>query len=396
MDGILQVDAKGKSKDAVSKMKDIKRCRRCILPESLPSVKLDENGVCNHCKTYDRLFGNWANVKSQREKEFAELVHRVQRVKGDYDCLIPLSGGKDSTYALYLCNKIHNLKCLCVTFDNGFLSEHAKTNIQNALTATNADHMFYRINRNLLLELYKLFLVKCGNFCPVCMLGIALSTRMALKDFRIPLVVSGGGRRITYVGFIPEVFQGGDVHFFKKVVKGEPLERHLAPMLLAEYPGDMRSIIRLSLQLLRIRNPRGPYHIALYDYVDASYDKILNTLKEEMGWGKPAEQFEHIDCIVHEIPFYIHTLKFPELTTTTLYHSGLIRLGLMTREQAITVERNKLINPQVPEVLDEFLREIDMSKDKFESSVRDWRNVQKFRNKKRDAAISLYEKIARV
>ena len=87
-------------------MKDVKRCTRCILPESLPSVELDKSGVCNYCRTYDRLFSNWENVKSQRKKEFEHLLQRVKRLNRPYDCLIPLSGGKDSTYTLYLFNKI--------------------------------------------------------------------------------------------------------------------------------------------------------------------------------------------------------------------------------------------------------------------------------------------------
>ena len=111
-------------------MKDIKRCMRCILPESLPSVELDKNGICNHCKTYDRLFSNWEDVKSQRKKEFEDLLQRAKRLNRNYDCLILLSGGKDSTYALYLCDKIYKLKCLCITFDNGFLVEQAKNNIK--------------------------------------------------------------------------------------------------------------------------------------------------------------------------------------------------------------------------------------------------------------------------
>jgi len=81
-------------------MKDIKRCKRCILPESLPSVKLDKNGICNHCNTYDRLFSNWKDVKSQRKKEFEDLLEWAKRLNRNYDCLILLSGGKDSTYAL--------------------------------------------------------------------------------------------------------------------------------------------------------------------------------------------------------------------------------------------------------------------------------------------------------
>ncbi len=67
----------------------------------------------------------------------------------------------------------------------------------------------------------------------------------------------------------------------------------------------------------------------------------------------------------------------------------------MTREEAINLEKNKLINPQIPQELNSFLSEIGMSKVEFESSVRDWRKMDKFRDKKKDAIESLYHRIVR-
>lgn len=374
-------------------MKDIKRCMRCILPESLPSVKLDRNGICNHCKTYDRLFSNWEDVKSQRKKEFEDLLQRAKRLNRNYDCLILLSGGKDSTYALYLCDKIYKLKCLCITFDNGFLVEQAKNNIKNALKATNADHIFYSINRNLMLKLYKLFLRECGNFCQVCMRGIELVQKIA-EYYRIPIVISGTGKRVEYLSSFPELFQGGNLDFFKNVVKGKPIEKNVSRMFLKPYSWNIQRIIRISFNLLGINLIKHP-SISLYNYIDADFDIIYNTLKRKMGWEKPEGKFEHMDCMLSDIALYINTLKFPEVTTTTFKHCLSIRLGLMTREEAINLEKNKLINPQIPQELNSFLSEIGMSKVEFESSVRDWRKMDKFRDKKKDAIESLYHRIVR-
>ena len=78
-------------------MREIRRCARCRLPDSLPSVVLDENDVCNHCSEYDTLFRDWETVKVQKENEFESLLMQARRLKRHYACLIPLSGGKDST-----------------------------------------------------------------------------------------------------------------------------------------------------------------------------------------------------------------------------------------------------------------------------------------------------------
>ena len=80
-----------------------------------------------------------------KKKQFEQIIEKVKKQNAEYDCLIPLSGGKDSTYALYVCDKIYNLKCLCITFDNGFLSDYARKNIKNAINATRADHIYFRV-----------------------------------------------------------------------------------------------------------------------------------------------------------------------------------------------------------------------------------------------------------
>jgi 3'-phosphoadenosine 5'-phosphosulfate sulfotransferase (PAPS reductase)/FAD synthetase len=133
--------------------KEIRRCTRCVIPTSLPSVKTDREGVCQFCRRIDGVL-NWSKVRAAKtQAEFEHIVKKVKARAKPYDCLIPLSGGKDSTYVLYLCGRIYDLKRLCVTFDNGYLSEHAKNNFENAINATRADHIFYNANPNVLHEL---------------------------------------------------------------------------------------------------------------------------------------------------------------------------------------------------------------------------------------------------
>lgn len=117
---------------------EILRCNRCILPASLPSVELDENGVCNHCKAYDALVTELARTRDERRRNLETMVEKAKATRGAYDCMVTLSGGKDSTYALYLAAKVLGLRCLCATFDNAYLSEHARNNIRNALEIRNS------------------------------------------------------------------------------------------------------------------------------------------------------------------------------------------------------------------------------------------------------------------
>jgi tRNA(Ile)-lysidine synthase TilS/MesJ len=100
------------------------------------------------------MYNNWEEEKSQKEKELQKIIQQVKKLNRKYNCFISLSGGKDSTYALYLFSKIYKLKCLCVTFDNGLMSEHAKSNIKKAIEITQSDHIYYNVPRNRLLNLF--------------------------------------------------------------------------------------------------------------------------------------------------------------------------------------------------------------------------------------------------
>ncbi|MBN1877026.1 MAG: hypothetical protein JXA33_22580 [Anaerolineae bacterium] len=238
---------------------EVKRCARCILPASLPSAQLDEAGVCHHCRTFEASHGNWDAVKAQRKSELEELVEQARQLHRPYDCLIPLSGGKDSTYALYVCSKVYGLKCLSVTFDNGYLAEPARANIKNAMEATGADHLMFTPNRANLLNLYKQFLETSGDFCSVCMRGIHVSTVTATKAFDIPLVVTGNGNRFAYLNMMEEVFQYGDASFFRNVLAESATPEDLS--LLGAIPSQSETDVsqvqqgmpkRIALKLLRL------------------------------------------------------------------------------------------------------------------------------------------------
>ena len=386
---MLFKDDQDETTDCGTAGSDIRRCARCVLPESLPSVTLGQDDVCSHCVRHAGLPAITEQTREQAEQRFAAIVERARRKKRRYDCLVPLSGGKDSTWTLYVCAKRYGLKCLCVTLDNGYMSDCAKSNIEKAIELSGADHIFYRVNRSLLLRLYRLFLQKCGNFCPVCMRGIQLCIETAQKAFRIPLVVTGGGARITYMDMHPEVFEAGDAAFFRNVVKGESIEREARA--LAGSPFPWKRVISKLCRAARIPSPVTC--IEIHDYILASHAEMKRALHDEMGWRVPGAQFEHTDCLLHDIPTYIHALKFPELTSKTFYHSSLVRLGEMTRDEALAIEESESHNNKTPDILQSFLRDIGIDDTQFTTWAADWHSISNYRNALRSRLISVYRRM---
>lgn len=371
------------------------RCRECILPASLPSAGLEGRETCSLCEDYRRRKAEHQAQGRDHAREFEAHVERARKLSRPYDCLVPLSGGKDSTYALYLCDRVYGMKCLGVTFDNGFLSPHAIANIRNAVRSSRADHIMISTNRPTMLKLYRLFLEKTGMFCPACLRGIGSVLDVA-RRYRIPLTVSGTGWQVTYLAGLPEVYQEGSVDFFKNVVRGEAVEKDVSALL---QDGRSWNIDRLSRVVARLfKKPwlaRSMY-LRLYDFFDPDYDKIYDVIKREMGWTAGDEtNAEHLDCELHGVAGYLQSLKFPDLTGHTIHRAGLVRMGKTDRDIALAEDLKEKAASGPPANLKPFLDELGMSIEEFLAKAGDWRAVTPYRSKKRAPLRSLYHKLTR-
>jgi glucosamine--fructose-6-phosphate aminotransferase (isomerizing) len=102
---------------------DIKRCAKCVLPETMPFIKFDEQGVCNYCKNYKSR-----NTPKPKEELF-ELVRPYRRKENELDCIVPFSGGRDSCYGLHLIVEELKMKPVTYTYDWGMVTDLGRRNI---------------------------------------------------------------------------------------------------------------------------------------------------------------------------------------------------------------------------------------------------------------------------
>ena len=98
-----------------------KICKKCVCDGSISSLKLDKNGICQFCKIHDEMEKEYP----LNEKSFSNLLEICKKIKIDginkkYDCIVGVSGGKDSSYLLYLVKEKLGLRPLAVHYDNGF------------------------------------------------------------------------------------------------------------------------------------------------------------------------------------------------------------------------------------------------------------------------------------
>jgi len=107
----------------VDKINSLKRCTKCVLPETFPFISYDSKGVCNICNNYKK------KNQPNKSESLIELVKSHRKTNDEAECLVPFSGGRDSSYTLhYIVNEL-KLKPITFTYDWGMVTDLARRNI---------------------------------------------------------------------------------------------------------------------------------------------------------------------------------------------------------------------------------------------------------------------------
>ncbi len=108
----------------VERIKQLKRCSRCLLPETFPFIHYDAAGVCNYCLNYQPKA-----LKTDKRPQFEEILQKYRRNDGKPDCVVAFSGGRDSSYGLHLLKNEFGMTPITFTYDWGMVTDLARRNI---------------------------------------------------------------------------------------------------------------------------------------------------------------------------------------------------------------------------------------------------------------------------
>ncbi|MGI9538872.1 MAG: N-acetyl sugar amidotransferase, partial [Miltoncostaeaceae bacterium] len=175
--------------------RDWSYCSRCVLPDTRPGLSLDRDGVCTACNSHAaRPTIDW----DERERAFGRVVDEARRRSAGYDCLIPVSGGKDSTWQVVTCLD-HGLRPLCVTWRPPRRTPIGQRNLDN-LVSLGVDHIEFRINPEVEARFARAAFRSHGDpAIPMHMALFAIPLDLAAR-YRIPLVVWGENSAVEYGG----------------------------------------------------------------------------------------------------------------------------------------------------------------------------------------------------
>jgi N-acetyl sugar amidotransferase len=319
------------------------------MPETSEGIAFDELGICKACRSSEqKMHIDWA----AREKELRRLLEHYKGISGDhYDCLVPISGGKDSTFQLHVLTKIYQMHPMAVTFNHNWYSEVGKYNLQNALEKFNVDHIMYTPNQSLVNRLAKQSLYAIGDSCWHCHAGVgAFPLHIAIK-FGIKLIIWGESAaevagKTTY--YEPIKF---DVHYFNRIsakTKAEEIvNEEIAPRELA---------------MFRFPSPEeyaaaGVEGIFLGDYMFWDGERQVEFIKKEYDWREGEvegtyKKYKSVECIMPGVHDYLKFLK-RGFGRGTDHASQDVRAGLLSREEGF--ELAKKYDQERPQAMDHYL-----------------------------------------
>jgi hypothetical protein len=174
----------------------MRKCRNCLLPESVPGAEIDAQGLCAFCRQDGTADRSQAEVARQRFESDLEQTLRSVPGDGDYDCVVNLSGGKDSCLLLHRIRKDYGLRVLAFTTDMN-VPDVAWDNIRRTLEKVDVDHVVYKPPQEFYRKLYRYLLQNQedrGAVRTVCYVCAPLYEGYALQlavEKRIPLVFAG-------------------------------------------------------------------------------------------------------------------------------------------------------------------------------------------------------------
>ena len=340
------------------------RCTKCFLPETHETIEFDKNGSCNVCKQHE-IKESGIDWNTQK-KELDKLVDNYKG-KYDYDCIVPFSGGKDSTWALYYLIKEYKLNPLVVRFDHGFMRPNLENNIKKLSRKLGFDMITFTPNWKIVQKLMLRSFLDKGDFCWHCHTGIFSYPMWVAIEKKIPLIFWGekSSEYSNYYGVDEE--EEVDEKRFNRFINLGITSKDMYLRIDEEFGiKKLKPYTYPPKKELTAINLRS---VCLGTYIKWDVPKQSKIIMDELGWkGDEVENvpeqynYEKIECYMQGVRDYIKYIKRGYSRP-----SHLVALDL--RNKKITKEKAKelvsLYEGKKPQSLNLFLDFIGLTEEQF-------------------------------
>jgi N-acetyl sugar amidotransferase len=344
----------------------LKYCVRCCMPETSEGINFDELGICRACQSSEeKMHINWV----ERRKQLVTILEKYKNQSGDnYDCMVPISGGKDSCFQLHMIKKVFGLKPLAVTFSHNWFSEVGKYNLKNILEKLNIDHILFTPNRELINKLARKSIFKIGDACWHCHAGVGSFPLQIAVKYKIPLLVWGES--------IAE-YSGRAKHSDEHLIKFD--KDYFVKQSAKFYPEEFtdeeistKDIFPFKFPSIEEVEEIGLVGIYLGNYIFWDEERQVEFLKKEYDWREmdkadgTYKHYKSAECKMHGVHDYAKFLK-RGFGRTTDHACSDVRAGIITREEGFKLI--KKYDHQIPKSLPEFLEMTKLSEEEFHKAM---------------------------
>ena len=353
----------------------LKKCTKCDLPETYETIEYNKKNVCNICAgaSYKNEKINW----SERKKLLDRIIEK-NRGKSSYDCIVPFSGGKDSTFQLYYLLKEYKLKPLVVRFNHGFLRETVINNTNKILKKLGVDFIDFtpnwKIVKKLMLESFR----RKTDFCWHCHTGIfSYPLRMAIMQ-KVPLIFYGEptSEFDSYTDYADnEIDYFDEKKFNIKFNLGITADDMFNMLNKPQDPIDKRDLLPYTFPSTEEFKKINLTPVALGSFMKWDTTKQTDIIKKELNWE--TDELEHVpkefnpngekvECFMQGTRDYVKWLK-RGYSRMTQINSMLVRNKRMDPKKA--KELNEKYDGIKPKSLEVFLEYVGMEESEFNEII---------------------------
>jgi len=321
-------------------VKSLRRCTKCILPETMPFIEFDENGTCNYCRSYRKI-----ELKDKQEMEDALEKYRSKNDKPD--CLVSLSGGRDSCYSLHYIKKVLKMNPIAYSYDWGMITDLGRRNqarlcgklgVEHILVSADIKKKRENIRKNVTAWLEKPDL----GMVPLFMAGdkhYFYYANKIRKEYGVKIDIMGeNALEWTHFkhGFSGISHRVSDQHpYFLALADKIKLALYYAGRFIIN-PAYLQSSLLDSLKGYLSYYMIPHHHLYLFDYIKWDEEEIISTLKKEYDWETAVDTKSTWRIGDGTTSFYNYIYYIMAgFTENDTFRSNEIREGIISREKAL-------------------------------------------------------------
>jgi N-acetyl sugar amidotransferase len=356
----------------------VRYCKFCLLPDTKPQLVFDKNGICSAC--INNKFKENVDWESKK-KDFLKLLKKYRDLEGkNYDCIIPVSGGRDSTYQTYAMKETFGMNPLAVAFHPLDQTDIGRKNLDN-LKKLNVDCIEFSTKPDTYLKLAKFGLTELGDFQWPEHMGIyTVPVQIAVK-YKIPLIVWGENPQLEY-GMPTNMDENTILDRTWNEKNGGYFLDKIKPADMTKYGFDKRDLLPYIYPSDEEVREVGVTGIFLGSYIKWEIFKQLELVKglgfveNEIPIEGTYQKFENLDVYFTVFHDYFKFLKYGFARATD--HASIeIRYERITREQGIDLVKNN--EGKIPKkYLKKFLEYADITMDEFHNICDSFTNKEIF------------------